>query len=159
MGGINGEGRDRQSWQHSPSPSVRSACSPHSKISLGERKAKYIIANDASPRVAECWASGERTGGIYGQDPGGKKKGGGGGVNANVKSLLHERQSDWFVCTCKHSRDRLEMAFEYFYRNVFASESLPISSHSHPSCRKHATHSDAYVDPLERTSCGVFGST
>lgn len=24
---------------------------------------KYIIPNDASPRVAECWASGERTGG------------------------------------------------------------------------------------------------
>lgn len=79
MGGINGEERDRQSWQHSPSPSVRSACSAHSKISLGERKAKYIIANDASPRVAECWASGERTGGIYGQDPGGKKKKRGGG--------------------------------------------------------------------------------
>lgn len=27
----------------------------------GERK--YIIPNDASPRVAECWALGERTGG------------------------------------------------------------------------------------------------
>lgn len=66
--------RDRQSWQHRLSPSVRSARSPHSKISLGERKAKYIIANDASPRVAECWASGERTGGIYGQDPGGKRE-------------------------------------------------------------------------------------
>lgn len=62
-GGINGEQRDRQSWQHRLSPSVRSARSPLSKISLGEREAKYIIANDASPRVAECWAPGERTGG------------------------------------------------------------------------------------------------
>lgn len=61
--GTNGEERDRQSWQHRLSPSVRAARSPHSKISLGEREAKYIIAGEASPRVAECWASSERAGG------------------------------------------------------------------------------------------------
>lgn len=103
--------RDRQSWQHRLSPSVRSARSPHSKISLGERKAKYIIANDASPRVAECWASGERTGGIYGQDPGGKRERGMRGERERVSEPDCEesspRKSVLLVCLYMQAHQRL----------------------------------------------------
>lgn len=67
--------RDGQSWQHSVSPSVRSARSPNSKISLGEGDRErgstlYLMM----PRQ-ELLSVGQRAREqeeIYGRDPGGE---------------------------------------------------------------------------------------
>lgn len=54
--------RERESWQRRPSPSIRSARSPHSKISLWERgTGRTLWLMMLRQRVAECRASGERT--------------------------------------------------------------------------------------------------
>lgn len=61
-----------------------SSLAPLQNIPARDRGGKYIIPNDVSPRVAECWAGERAGGGIYGQHPGGD---GGGEARAGGKTL------------------------------------------------------------------------
>lgn len=63
VGVINGEERETELAAPSEPFSKVSSLAPLQNIPGREREGKYIIPNDASPRVAECWALGERTGG------------------------------------------------------------------------------------------------
>lgn len=111
---------DRQSWQHRLSPSVRSAHSPHSKISLGEREGStlYLMMPRQELLSVGHWA-GEQ-GEIYGQDPGGEGEGGARGerelVNPTVKNLPHESRSD---CLSVRANPQTESGSQMFLYECF----------------------------------------